>query len=49
MKHYICEGDCGGVSDTPKACGTQGCSMEGKDLKECECTDGKHSKNQNEE
>ena len=42
MKHYVCKGDCGGVSDEKKQCDTKGCSLYGRDLTECNCTDGKH-------
>ena len=39
--HYVCE-ECGGVSETPSVCTTDGCSHNGQDLKSCDCTDGKH-------
>lgn len=41
MSHYVC-GECGGVSETPGTCQTEGCSMHGQELKACECVDGKH-------
>ena len=44
MKHYICSGECGGVSEEPKKCGDETCSRYEKDLEECSCTDGKHDK-----
>lgn len=42
MKHYICTGGCGGVSDQPGNCNAQGCPLYKKPLKECNCSDGKH-------
>ena len=42
MTHYVCTGECGGVSDTPKSCDDKACSMHDKPLVECHCTDGKH-------
>lgn len=43
MPHYICTGSCGGVSDNPSVCTTEGCTKEGQSLKPCECTDGEHA------
>lgn len=48
MKHYVCEGECGGVSDVPKACESEECNLRGKDLKECDCLDEKHNKDKEE-
>tara|TARA_Y100000310_G_C20663899_1_gene806371 strand:- start:1774 stop:1911 length:138 start_codon:yes stop_codon:yes gene_type:complete len=42
--HYICNGECGGVSETPGVCQAEKCSKHNHPLKECECTDGKHGK-----
>lgn len=42
MKHYVCAGECGGVSENPKNCGDSACSMHNKPLVECSCTDDKH-------
>ena len=42
MKHYVCTGECGGVSDIPGVCGITTCSNFDHDLMECNCTDGKH-------
>ena len=39
--HYVCL-VCKGVSDTPHECRTEGCSLHGKPLAECNCTDGEH-------
>ena len=41
-KHYVCP-VCGGVSSTPKNCGTEGCHAHGQPLVECHCTDGQHA------
>ena len=43
MPHYVCTGECGGVSDTPKNCGDETCSMHGHPLVKCNCTDGQHA------
>ncbi|MDO8536754.1 MAG: hypothetical protein Q7R94_00720 [bacterium] len=42
MKHYICTGDCKGVSDKPGVCEAQDCPKHGKPLEECDCVGGKH-------
>lgn len=42
MTHYICDGECGGVSPTPLSCQMKSCSKHGVLLKECNCADGKH-------
>lgn len=42
MPHYICTGECEGISQKPGVCQTEGCSMKGKPLESCECTDGTH-------
>ena len=44
MKHYVCTGECRGVSDTPKSCDAIGCHKHGEPLMECDCEDGKHGK-----
>ncbi|MFH1611734.1 MAG: hypothetical protein ABH887_00480 [bacterium] len=38
MSHYICP-ECGGVSETHGVCQTDGCSMHGQPLQECNCDD----------
>ena len=43
MKHYICKGECEGVSEKPCNCGDKNCSLYKKPLVECDCEDGKHS------
>jgi hypothetical protein len=42
MKHYICTGECGGMSEKPQKCMAEYCSMYGKPFAECNCEDGKH-------
>lgn len=42
MTHYVCEGDCHGVSENPGVCQTEGCLNYQKPLSECHCEDGKH-------
>jgi hypothetical protein len=44
MKHYICTGECAGVSEKPGTCQTPTCSKHGELLSECDCEDGKHGK-----
>lgn len=39
--HYVCK-KCGGLSNNPKNCETEGCEYNGKPLVECNCTDGEH-------
>ncbi len=39
--HYVCP-ECGGVADHKKVCETSGCSREGHEMMECDCTDNKH-------
>ena len=43
MTHYVCTGDCGGVSDEAKSCDAEDCSKYGEPLTECNCDDGKHN------
>lgn len=42
MKHYICTGGCGAVSDKPGVCQAVECPNHGHAFVECNCTDGKH-------
>ena len=42
MNHYICTGECAGISEQPGVCRSQTCSKRGQPLEECECRDGKH-------
>ena len=39
MAHYICTGECGGVSEEPVVCQAENCTMHGEPLKECMCSD----------
>lgn len=47
MTHYVCTGECGGVSDTPKNCGSEACSLHDKPLVPCHCIDGEHTEVKN--
>jgi len=40
--HYICVGDCEGVSDKPGTCQDKECDLYQKQLVECGCVDGLH-------
>lgn len=42
-KHYICSGECNGVSEEFKSCCDESCSRFGKPLEECNCKDNKHN------
>ncbi|TSC81720.1 MAG: hypothetical protein G01um101419_754 [Parcubacteria group bacterium Gr01-1014_19] len=42
MHHYICLGGCEGVSEKEGKCQDPKCPDYQKDLKHCDCTDGKH-------
>lgn len=41
MKHYTCT-ECRGESDTPGVCQDQECLRKGQELVACECGDGQH-------
>ncbi|MBT3539266.1 hypothetical protein HOF40_03545 [Candidatus Parcubacteria bacterium] len=36
-KHYVCTGECGGISQEPGICQAPDCPMHGKPLVECSC------------
>lgn len=41
--HYVCEGECGAVSDESHAtCQTADCSKHAEHLTPCNCSDDKH-------
>jgi hypothetical protein len=40
--HYVCTGDCGGISPTPKVCEDATCSKSGEPMIPCSCDDGLH-------
>ena len=43
MSHYVCTGDCKGVTDKPNAtCQAQDCNKHAHPLTECNCTDNMH-------
>lgn len=41
-KHYVCSGECKGVSDNPGSCRAKDCSKHEQKLKPCECEEGDH-------
>lgn len=45
-QHYVCLGDCEGVSDKPGTCQALECITYQQPLTQCNCTDGKHNKMQ---
>lgn len=47
MSHYVCNGECGGVSDTPGVCQAETCSLHNQPLSECNCEGGKESHESN--
>ena len=42
MKHFLCDGGCGGESDLPGVCQDSECSDNQLPLNVCECEDGEH-------
>ncbi|HLC75171.1 MAG TPA: hypothetical protein VJH88_04945 [Candidatus Nanoarchaeia archaeon] len=42
MSHYICAGECGGVSKSPKNCGADVCNKKSMPLLRCNCKDKAH-------
>lgn len=40
--HYICVGECHGLSDTPGVCQAEDCSEQGQPLHACHCKNGDH-------
>ncbi len=42
MTHYVCKGECNGVSQTPGTCSADSCSEHNHDLQACDCTDSTH-------
>ena len=45
MKHYVCKGECNGVSDKPGVCNSESCSKYKHPLVKCNCKDGEHLEN----
>lgn len=43
MKHYVCIGGCGGVSDKEGVCEMPTCGNHKKPFVECSCTNGMHN------
>lgn len=48
-KHYICTGGCGAISETLGSCQDENCTKHGQAFIECDCTDGKHHAEKEEE
>ena len=46
MTHYICTGECAGISEKAGVCQSPTCSKHGQPLSECDCSDGKHGKDE---
>lgn len=42
--HFVCTGECGGVSDKPGTCQAKDCSKHNMLLEKCDCADGTHQK-----
>lgn len=42
MEHYVCTGNCGGVSEIPTSCQTKNCTKYKKRYKKCYCYSKKH-------
>ncbi|MDD3861376.1 MAG: zinc ribbon domain-containing protein YjdM [Candidatus Gracilibacteria bacterium] len=42
MKHFVCKGGCGGVSEVEGFCEADGCPNQWQPFEECDCEDGKH-------
>lgn len=42
MTHYICKGECGGVSKDPGVCNARSCSLHQQVLEECNCDNPEH-------
>lgn len=42
MKHFVCQGDCGGTLKEMGICETDGCKNQWEMMVECDCEDGKH-------
>lgn len=42
MTHYVCIGECGGVSDKPGNCQAETCSLHNEPLVECHCENDMH-------
>lgn len=49
MRHFICTGGCQGESSNPGVCQSEDCKKEGEPLLTCDCADGFHKSEQNEQ
>lgn len=44
MTHYVCKGTCEGSSAEIAVCEAEGCNQQWNMMQECDCTDGRHGK-----
>lgn len=42
-EHYVCTGDCGGMSGQPGVCQAETCAKKGQPLTPCTCENGAHA------
>jgi hypothetical protein len=42
MTHFVCTGECGGISDHAKVCEGENCTKKDHPMNECSCGDEKH-------
>jgi hypothetical protein len=49
MNHYTCTGGCDTESDTPGVCRDGDCLKQGQPFTACDCTDGHHGMEDEEE
>ncbi len=42
MQHYVCTGECGGVSREPGTCQADTCSKHNQPLVQCDCNGEEH-------
>jgi hypothetical protein len=42
MSHFVCTGECGGVSESPKSCEGENCTKKGNPMVECNCGSDDH-------
>ncbi len=44
--HFICSGECQGVSPVAKVCESENCSQQGEALVACDCLDNQHGRHE---
>ena len=49
MTHYICKGGCGSKLEEVGVCEMDGCANQWQLMEECDCTDGRHGVESNED